>query len=195
MLKKIFVLLLTCGYISSCLAQTDTSLNPLAQKSHLRISLLTCGVGEEAWETFGHTGVRVIDSTKSGPERDVVFNYGMFNGFDKDFEINFMRGKLLYYVGIESFSDFVEEYLAYNRVVYEQEIIMNDSQKMELNAALEDNTLPENRFYKYDFFFDNCATRIRDIIPNTIKEGFVYGEAIPKNNPLSFRDIINQYLV
>ena len=173
-------------------AQQDTT-GAVAPQSHLRISLLTCGVGEEAWETFGHTALRVIDSSKTGPGNDLVFNYGMFNGFDKDFEINFMRGKLLYFVAIEQFGEFMQEYMAYNREVFEQELLMAPQQKQQLLEALEDNTLPANRYYKYDFFFDNCATRIRDIIPNSIGKWFVYGNALPEGSKLSFRDIINQY--
>ncbi len=173
-------------------AQQDST-GAAAPQNHLRISLLTCGVGEEAWETFGHTALRVIDSSKTGPGNDLVFNYGMFNGFDKDFEINFMRGKLLYFVAIEQFGEFMQEYMAYNREVFEQELLMAPQQKQQLLEALEDNTLPANRYYKYDFFFDNCATRIRDIIPNSIGKGFVYGNALPEGSKLSFRDIINQY--
>ena len=191
MFKKLILLIAALFWFPSIYAQADSSANPT--KSRLRISLLTCGVGEEAWETFGHTGVRVIDSSKRGPERDVVFNYGMFNGFDKDFEIKFMRGKLLYYVNTQTFQEFMEEYVEFKRSVFEQEIIMDEPGKEQLRQALETNILPENRFYKYDFFFDNCATRIRDIIPKTIQKGFVYGTALPQGAKLSFRDIINQY--
>jgi hypothetical protein len=195
MSKKLFILLLIIPQFYLCNAQTDTSQNGKLNvlRSHLRISLLTCGVGEEAWETFGHTGVRVIDSAITGPYHDVVYNYGMFNGFDKDFELNFMKGKLLYYVGVESFYDFMSEYLAYKRIVFEQEMIITDGQKEQMHQALEENALPENKFYKYDFFFDNCATRIRDIIPKTLNNGFIYGNALPPGAHLTFRDIINQY--
>ena len=162
-------------------------------QARLRISLLTCGIGDQAWETFGHTGLRVIDSNRQPPYRDVVFNYGMFNGFDKDFELNFMKGKLPYYLGTETFNDFMSEYTEYNRNVTEQEFTMTPAQKVQVLDALIVNAQPRNCFYKYDFFFDNCATRIRDIIPNTIGRDFVYGSAYPTPDPLSFRDIINQY--
>ena len=150
-------------------------------------------MGDEAWETFGHTAIHVIDSNATGERRELVFNYGMFNGFDKDFELNFMKGKLLYYVGIETFQQFMSEYLEAQRTVWEQELLMSPAQKQQIFEALLVNTLPENRAYKYDFFFDNCATRIRDIIPNTLGTGFKYGNALPVGSHLSFRDIINQY--
>src|ERR1700754_3646150 len=87
-------------------AQTDST--------HLRISLLTCGVGDEIWETFGHTAVRVTDSVNG---TDVVYNYGTFNGYEKDFELKFMRGKLLYYVSCYPFIDFMSEYQMAGRKV------------------------------------------------------------------------------
>ena len=180
--------LITTGFYSFGALADSTQPAP-----RLRISLLTCGVGGEAWETFGHTGVHVIDSDNTGPGGNVVFNYGMFNGFDKDFELNFMKGKLLYYVGIETFSDFMSEYIEANRTVWEQIVNMRPDQKLALYQALRKNTLPENRYYKYDFFFDNCATRIRDIFPATLNPGFRYGPVIDSGERITFRDIINRY--
>jgi Domain of unknown function (DUF4105) len=159
----------------------------------IRISLLTCGVGEEAWETFGHTGVRIIDSSLQGAARDIVYNYGTFDGFDKNFEQKFMQGKLLYYVSVYPFAEFMQEYLQLNRTVFEQVLLLSEEQKEILSRAFQINTEPENRYYKYDFFFDNCATRIRDIIPNNLTGNFEFGQALPVGKSISFRDIINKY--
>ena len=160
---------------------------------HMRISLVTCGVGDEAWETFGHTGLRFIDSSRHDIYRDVIFNYGMFDGFDKDFEVKFMKGKLPYYVDIQTYSEFINEYVEFHRCVDEQELLLTVDEKKEMLGALLDNIKPENRYYKYDFFFDNCATRIRDIVPKTIGADFKFGNALPEGAHLTFRDIINQY--
>lgn len=182
MRKKIlflFLLLLLClhGY-----AQQDSS--------HLRISLLTCGTGPEIWETFGHTAVRVTDSAAG---TDVVYNYGTFNGFEKDFELKFMRGKLLYYVSVYSAAEFMQEYMAANRRVEEQVLLFTGAQKKEVNEFLRWNARAENREYKYDFLFDNCATRIRDVFPNSLGASFQFGNVLPGKS-MTFRQIINRYL-
>ncbi len=165
-------------------AQTDTS--------HLRISLLTCGPGdEEVWEVFGHTAVRVVDSTE---HLDIVYNYGMFS-FGPNFELQFMRGKLLYCLGVEDFKSFVPEYVLAKRSMQEQVLLLDGPQKEHLYDFLNWNAEPENKYYKYDFFFDNCATRIRDVFPkeDVFGKAFKYGQTIPENSHITFRDIINQY--
>jgi hypothetical protein len=167
------------------LAQNDSNIN-----KHLRISLLTCAPGEEIWESFGHTGVRVIDSVQ---RLDIVYNYGTF-GFDKDFEIKFMRGRLLYWVSVEEFSDFTREYIDSKRQVEENVLQLTDREKDAIWRYLDSNAQPSNRYYKYDFYFDNCATRIRDIFPRVLGKNFEFGKTIAANNKLSFRDITNQYL-
>lgn len=182
MLKKILSILLLLLAQLSLIAQVDTS--------HLRISLLTCGPGEEIWETFGHTGVRIIDSVH---HTDMVYNYGTFDGFDKNFELKFMRGKLPYYLSLWPFPAFMEEYVEGHRSVQEQVIILNGEQKQAIYDSLQWNAEPRNKYYKYDFFFDNCATRIRDRFANAMGTGFKYNEIRPAGN-LTYRNIINQYL-
>ncbi len=172
------------------IAPSDTTLLP---QSRIRISLLTCGTGDQVYETFGHTAIRIVDSNISGPLGDVVYNYGMFNGYDENFEMKFMRGKLLYYVATNLFPDFMAEYQEYGRSVQEQVLLIPNNKKDEINNYLRINALPENRNYKYDFFFDNCATRLRDIFPSVLGKGFVYGNTLPANEKYTFRDIINQY--
>jgi hypothetical protein len=192
MIKRFVFSMLTVVmcFTSPLKASTDTVMH---RQSGLRVSLLTCGVGEEIYEIFGHTAVRIVDSNIEGPLGDVVYNYGMFNGYDEGFELKFMQGKLLYYVATQLYSDFMEEYLQQGRKVEEQLLMLEESKKEELNEFLKNNVLPENRFYKYDFFFDNCATRIRDMFPNSLGKGFVYAEILPQGHHLTFRDIINQY--
>jgi len=193
MIKKVFfalVMVLACVRVG---AQADTAQIAAKKSSHLRISLLTCGVGSEIYEIFGHTAVRVVDSSQQGVLADLVYNYGMFNGFEDGFELKFMRGKLKYYVATNLYGEFMEEYLNLGRSVQEQVLDISDSAKEQINAFLQENTLPENKYYKYDFFFDNCATRIRDIFPRVLGNGFVYGNALPAGSKLTFRDIINIY--
>lgn len=155
----------------------------------LRISLLTCGVDDkEVWELFGHTGVRVIDSNR---HTDLVYNYGTFE-FSDDYEVKFLRGKLLYNISVSTFAEFMPEYIEAGRSVEEQELILDGEQKMQIQEYLENNLLPANRYYKYDYFFDNCATRVRDIFPKTLGHGFKYKNVLPYPK-ISIRDIMNQY--
>jgi len=156
---------------------------------HLRISLVTCGTGDLIWQTFGHTALRVIDSAKG---TDMVFNYGTFS-FGDDFALQFMRGKLLYSLSFYPYDAFLEEYIEDKRSVEEQVLLMDEPTKERVYALLKENALPENRDYKYDFFFDNCATRIRDIIPKAIGSDFAYGKTVADSSRLTFRNIINRY--
>ena len=141
--------------------------NSYAQdSSHLRISLLTCSPGEELYSTFGHSAFRVTDSSKAIEDewRDVVYNYGTFNFDDDCFYLKFLRGKLLYYVSTERFPDFKNLYQSTNRGMNEQVLNLNETEKITLQHFLNENIKEENKYYKYDFFFDNCTTRLRDIL-------------------------------
>lgn len=160
--------------------------------SHIQISLLTCGPGdEEVYEVFGHTALRIIDSVKN---TDIVYNYGIFE-YGPNFEIQFMRGKLLYCVAAEPMDGFLQEYIRAKRKVEEQVLLLDRKQKDQIRSFLEWNALPENKDYKYDFFFDNCATRIRDIFPGSMVFGhdFKYAEVRKPGENLTFRDIVNRY--
>lgn len=162
-----------------------------ATKSHLQISLITCGPGyNEIYEVFGHTAIRIVDSEH---HTDLVYNYGTFNGFEENFELKFMRGKLPYYLSVYPFSNFLPEYIETHRSVSEQVLNMTDSQKEAFAAYLDNNAEPENRSYKYDFFYDNCATRIRDLFPSTMGKDFKFAPILPTDSKITFRDIINQY--
>ncbi|RYZ50672.1 MAG: DUF4105 domain-containing protein [Sphingobacteriales bacterium] len=159
--------------------------------SRLRISLLTCGVGEEVWETFGHTAIRIVDSVAG---TDNVYNYGTFNGYEEGFELKFMQGKLLYYVSSYPYPYFLEEYRKSSRSVDEQVLLLDGRAQKRIYEFLEWNEEPENKYYKYDFLYDNCATRIRDVFPNTFGSAFTFGRTLPDNARITFRNIIDRYL-
>lgn len=183
MFKKIWFSIVLLLVPAAIFAQADSS--------HLRISLLTCGVGDEIWETFGHTAIRITDSARG---TDMVYNYGTFDGYDKNFEVKFMRGKLLYYVSYDPFRDFMTEYIEGKRSVQEQVLLLTGPQKEDIYSFLQWNAQNANKYYKYDFFFDNCATRIRDIFPKTFGSNFKFGRVIPEHSHITYRDIINRYL-
>ena len=166
--------------LSSCSAQDS---------SRLRISLLTCTPGEELYSTFGHSAFRVVDSTSL---TDIVYNYGTFNFDDDGFYLKFVRGKLLYYVSTEYFADFKDLYQSTNRGITEQVLNLSAAEKINVQQFLNNNLKDENRYYKYDFFFDNCTTRLRDILKKYHDSVFTQTQVMPKGS--RFRQAIHQYL-
>lgn len=158
--------------------------------SHIRISVLTAGTGTELYSMFGHSGVRVIDSTL---HTDEVYNYGLFNFSDPEFYTKFTRGKLLYFVGKEDFNSFMSIYREENRNVMEEILDLSMEDKYRILRYLNENLKPENRSYKYDFLYDNCATRIRDIFPRNLDTSFHFGPVLNAKK-VTFRAILNDYL-
>lgn len=181
-MKKVFLtfFIAFCSF-NTALCQTDSS--------RLRITLLTCSPGEELYSTFGHSALRVTDSATF---TDRVYNYGTFD-FNPDFYPKFIRGKLLYYLSVETYRDFVYGYQQEQRSITEQELNLTAKEKLQLQQALQSNSRPENKFYKYDFLFDNCATRIRDIVRNNMKEELSIKQILPYKG-VSFRELIHFYL-
>lgn len=123
-------------------------------------TLLTCGPGNDFYTTFGHSAIRITDP-KQGI--DYVYNYGTFDFDTPNFYWKFMRGQLDYKLSRTSFNRFMDEYEAEGRAVWEQTLNFEKQQLNNLYILLETNLLPEFRYYKYDFFRDNCATRLRDV--------------------------------
>ena len=187
--NSILVLALLLSFASHAQTTSDST-QPIVDTSHLRISLITCGVGEEVWELFGHAALRVMDSVKG---TDNVYNYGTFDGFAEGFELKFMQGKLLYYVSYYPYYMFLREYEAAGRSVQEQVLILDGKKKENIYDFLRWNASEENKYYKYDFFYDNCATRIRDVFPKTFGKYLVFGKTIPDDSKMTFRNIINEY--
>lgn len=157
--------------------------------SHVRISLLTCTPGDELYSTFGHSAIRIVDSSNTS---DIVYNYGTFNFEDEGFYIKFARGKLLYYASTEYFSDFKNEYQYTNRGIIEQVLDLTPAEKITVQNFLNNNIKEENKYYKYDFFFDNCTTRLRDIIKKNHDSTFTVKPVMPLGT--TFRNAIHQYL-
>ena len=157
--------------------------------SRIRISLLTCTPGEELYSIFGHSAIRIIDSNNV---TDYVYNYGTFNFDDEGFYLKFVRGKLLYYVSLERADDFIYNYMASGRGITEQLLNLSAEEKITVQKALNENLKEENKYYKYDFFLDNCTTRLRDIITNNKNPKPVLPAVMPVNT--RFRQAIHAYL-
>ncbi len=157
--------------------------------SRLRISLLTCTPGDELYSIFGHSAIRIIDSNSV---TDIVYNYGTFNFDDEGFYLKFIRGKLLYYISIERFDDFKFLYQATNRGMTEQVLNYSGPEKKNIQYALNENLKEENKYYKYDFFLDNCTTRLRDLLVMNKHPQPLLPAVMPVKTP--FRKAIHIYL-
>ncbi len=148
----------------------------------IQISLLTASPGEEVYEVFGHTAIRVCQPQS---KKDWVFNYGLFDFNSPNFLYRFVKGETDYMLGVSDYRSFVVSYAMRGSEVREQILnISNDEAQAILNALMV-NYEPENRVYRYNFFFDNCATRPRDIIQDNINGGIEY-VALPDG--LTFRE-------
>ena len=158
--------------------------------SGLQISLLTCSPGAELYSVFGHNALRIVDSAAG---TDIVYNYGTFDFNDPDFYTKFVRGKLLYFVSQVSYNDFLFEYQYFKRGVKEQVLNLSHQEKKKIQADLFENVREENRYYKYDFLYDNCTTRLRDIIFQKNKyEVYQIPDFTPQGQ--TFRDHLHVYL-
>lgn len=158
-MKKWFILGLL-GIITQ-LAFAQVSLSDTA-----RISLLTSSpYEEEVFTVYGHAALRVHD-----PERkvDYVFNYGIFDFSKPNFIYRFAKGETDYRLGVVNYTDYVIEYQLRGSTITEQELNLTTAERQRLWEALVENYRPENRVYRYNFFFDNCATRPAALIEKVV---------------------------
>lgn len=156
----------------------------------VRISLLTCTPGSELYSTFGHSAFRVTDPSR---EMDIIFNYGTFDFEDPQFYKKFTLGKLLYFVSVDPLDDFLYEYKFFKRGVTEQVLNLECREKEDLVAALFENAKEENKYYLYDFVYDNCTTRLRDMLENATGGPLQAKDIRPSENT-TFRHLIHDYL-
>jgi len=159
---------------------------PAVNSDSVCISLLTCGQGEEIYSLFGHTAIRYEDPSKG---IDVVFNYGVFSFNTPNFIYRFVKGETDYMLGVVDYPRFEAEYAYQNRAVWQQTLNLTAKEKEKLFQLIQINYQPANRVYRYNFFYDNCSTRARDKIEESIEGEIVY-QSIDYRQ--SFRDIIYQ---
>ncbi len=182
--KLLFCLIVLYSTFNS--AQNKIELSPLS-----KVSLLTIGPQEELSSKFGHSAFRIQDPTLG---IDVTYNYGMFDFSDPYFYFKFTTGKLPYKIGRHSFENFIYTYKVENKWVKEQHLALNLKEKNDLIAFLENNLLPENKYYKYDFLFDNCATKIPEVLNKVTHNNLLYNYPHLKKKK-TFRDLIHEFLV
>jgi len=166
---------------------TQLSGQQLSDKA--QISLLTYSPTEEVYTTFGHSSFRVYDPVN---RYDVVYNYGTFNWDEPNFILNFIRGKLNYSLATQEFNQVIRVAQYRKQTLEEQIFALNQMEKQAIFDFLQNNYKPENRYYLYDFFFDNCATRMRDVIDTTYAKSISYDkEKVTKN--VAFRDLLREF--
>jgi hypothetical protein len=122
---------------------------------------MTMGPGKRVWERFGHNAIWVHDPVNG---TDKAYNYGLFDLRQENFILRFLQGRMWYWMQGFPAQSYVELYRRANRSVWVQELEMPPRAKRELQEFLEWNERPENRFYHYDYYRDNCSTRVRDAL-------------------------------
>ena len=153
------------------------------------ISVITCGPGTELYSTFGHSALRVYDPING---LDKIYNYGTFNFNAPNFYMNFAKGKLTYELSTSSFSWFLRIYQYENRWVKSQVLNLNQTDVQKVFDFLENNAKLENKAYQYDFFYDNCSTKIEEVITTVLGDKVSFSNShitISK----SHRDLIDDY--
>lgn len=166
-MKKGFLLLLIV-LCSQARGQTLV-LSPSAE-----ISVITCGPGQELYTAFGHSAIRVVDPVN---RIDYAYNYGVFDFDQPNFYLNYTKGLLLFKLGVYDYTDFVNSYAYYNRWVTEQVLNLSAQQKQTVFNFLEWNALPENETYRYDYFYNNCANKVRDVFAQVLGDSVHFNDA------------------
>ncbi len=165
-------------------------LNP-AKAQFWEVSLLTADPGTELYSSFGHSAIRLREIGPDG--RDLVFNFGTFDFDTPNFYGKFATGKLNYMLSIVPYDRFIIEYDYYKRGLREQVLDLNQEQKDFLLQHLDAQYAPERRFYKYDFFYNNCATKIRDAFDIAIGDQLVWSDSVAEEK--TFRNLIDEFVL
>jgi len=182
-MKRIF--LVFCIFLSSII---NANSQQISISDSAVISLITCSPGEEVYSKFGHTAIRINDSTNG---LDLVFNYGIFSFETANFYFKFIKGETDYQLGVYETAYFLPEYKQRNSTVWEQILNLTVTEKKNLFNLLITNYQPENRIYRYNFIFDNCSTRPRDKILEAL-QGYVKFQ--PNNESKTFRHWVGVYV-
>jgi hypothetical protein len=170
----------------------SNSLNISGNIESTEISVLTCDPGNEIYSLFGHSALRIKNPING---QDLVVNWGLFEFSESQFQFgyDFAKGRLKYYLGIQLMSNFITEYRRSKRGIREQVLNLSNQEKYQIIQLLEENYKPENRKYKYEFFYDNCSSRLRDVIKKVFGENINFYQS-PKSNKFTFRETIHLYL-
>ncbi|MBF1621691.1 Lnb N-terminal periplasmic domain-containing protein [Prevotella sp.] len=159
----------------------------MTNPDHIQISLLTCSPGKEVWAQYGHTAIRYYDKES---REDLAINYGIFSLDQTYFIPRFVLGMTDYRMGVQPMDMFLAQYSYEGRGVVEQVLNLSAEDKEVIYKALQENMKPENVVYRYNYFFDNCTTRARDMLINHLHGKVVYP---PAEEDATFRSMIHKW--
>lgn len=182
--KPLLTLIFLLSYFTAL-----TQINTLAKDAE--ISIITIGPGKQLYDSFGHNAIRVSDPSNG---KDLAFNYGTFDFNTPNFYIKFGQGKLPYALSVSTYDGFLRNYIAEKRWIKQQKLDLTYGEKIAIFEFLLNNAQPSNREYQYDFFFDNCATRIRDVLAVNLGSKLSYQDKQYAPFLYSFRELIQQRL-
>ena len=177
----------TIPIIALILSLTFTGLNS-QPVSDTTVYLLTCGSGTETYSIYGHSALRIKYSTL---KRDWVYNWGVFDFETSNFAWKFAKGRLDYMLAVESMESFPQIYFQEKRFIHCQKLNITPGETAKLIKLINDNLKPENIKYRYDFFYDDCSTRIRDLIEKAVGGKILYPPNEKTKQP-TFRDLIGK---
>lgn len=185
-MNKIYQYLILACLLSFAAPVPAQQLSPQAE-----IRVMTLGPYQgELYSAFGHSAFRVYDPGKG---IDIVYNYGVFDFDQENFYLNFARGRMLYKLGTSRYKRFVQHYMDENRYVYEQVLNLTPEEKQAMVDFLAENRKPENRNYYYNYVYDNCATKIADVLKEVLGEKLVLDTSF-KESGLTYRGLMDRYL-
>ena len=183
MKKRISSLLIILSFTGSI----HVKATELSGKS--KVSILTVLPGNEIYTIFGHSAIRINDPA-NGIDR--VYNYGTFDFDTPFFYLKFIKGNLIYQLSVSGYEQEQAQWPYEQRTVYEQELNISQKEKQNIFDNLEKTYNSKARYYRYDFFFDNCATRIRDIIEKSLEGKLIYDTTGYSGK--SFRELIHPFI-
>lgn len=173
----LFILLATVGTAKANITFSDS----------LRISLLTCSEGPDAYERFGHSGIRINDLKN---QLDIMFHWGLFDFDSPNFALRFIKGETDYLLGVAYTTDFVNQYHRRGLAMKEQVLNLDKKYATKMVEAILENYKPENRTYRYSYFFDNCATRPFNIIDKACGGDIKYDTTWVRD--ITLRDMVQE---
>jgi hypothetical protein len=181
-MKKVFILISLLFMLHSHAVFSQPGSDTL-------VYLLTCGPGTETYSVYGHSALRVVIPSK---QSDLVYNWGVFDFDAPNFAWKFAKGRLDYWLDTAPLKRFLPSYFYEQRYVMSQKINLAPDEKARLLALISENLKPENAKYRYDFFYDDCSTRIRDLLEKSVGNTLLYPPAETGDIP-TFRQMVGKY--
>src|ERR1035437_8943977 len=163
-MKRIFLICLIISFVSFTRVLSQSSNDTIAY-------LITCGPGIDTYSNYGHSALRIAIP---GKHTDIIYNWGVFEYNTKNFAWKFAKGRLDYMLDTEITKGFLQSYFFEQRYVYSQRINIDSKEVRKLTELINENLRPENIKYRYDFFYDDCSTRIRDLLEKSIGDKLKY---------------------